>query len=61
MLLQIGWAMLGIEFLMAAVFGYILWFVWSRSAMPRSTARAALFVYMIGSAACLLFSAFLPL
>ena len=61
MLLRIGWTMVGIECLLAIVFGYILWFVWSRSAMDRSVAKIALAVYVTGCIACLAFSIFLPL
>ncbi len=61
MLLQIAWAVFGIELLIAILFGVIFWYFWSNSAVSHITILKALLVYSLGCALCLLFAVTLPL
>ncbi len=61
MLLRIGWMFIGTEILVALIFGFILWYSWSRSAMDRPTALKAISLYALGCALCILFGLLVPL
>lgn len=61
MALFVAWIMLGIEFIVASLFGVILWRAWSRSAMNKIVAFTAIAIYAFCCACCLMLTFFVPL
>lgn len=60
-MLGLGWVVFIAECLLSLFFGMMFWRFWTRSAMKRSVARRAIFVYALGCILFLFLTLFLPL
>ena len=60
-MLGLGWVVFVAELLLSLFFGALFWHFWTRSAMNRSVAKRAIFVYAAGCIVFLLLTLFLPL
>ena len=60
-MLGLGWVVFVAELLLALFFGALFWHFWTRSAMSRSVAKRAIFIYAAGCIVFLLLTLFLPL
>jgi hypothetical protein len=61
MILFVAWLMFGIELFVAIAFGITFWRLWSRSAMGKTTALAAIAMYAFCCVLCLMLTFFVPL
>ena len=60
-MLGLGWVVFIAELLLALFFGALFWYFWTHSAMSRSVAKRAIFIYAAGCIVFLLLTLFLPL
>ena len=60
-MLGLGWVVFIAEVILALLFGALFWHFWTHSAMSRSVAKRAIFIYASGCIVFLLLTLFLPL